>query len=89
MKQWIDRLKSEVFIVLIKSFHYTIVSTTSDHHDLLQLHNLVQEKDSYIAQLNCRLLTVLNEKKDALQQLKIASHQLLSLRSSQKTTGTS
>ena len=89
MKQWIDRLKNEVFIVLIKSFHYTIVSTTSDHHDLLQLHNLVQEKDSYIAQLNCRLLTVLKEKKDALQQLKIASHQLLSLRSFHKTTGTS
>ena len=77
-----------VVIVLIP-FHYTIVSTTSDHHDTQQLHDLVQAKDSFIAQLNRRLLTVLKEKEDALQQLKVTSHQLLSLRSSQKTTGTS
>ena len=50
--------------MLIKSFHYTIVSTTSDHHDLLQLHNLVQEKDSYIAQLNCKLLTVIFKREE-------------------------
>ena len=76
-------------IVLIQSFHYIIVSTTSDHHNLQQLHDLVQQKDSYIVQLNHRLLTVLKEKEDTLQQLKVTSHQLLSLRSSQKTTGTS
>ena len=78
-----------VVIVLIQSFHYIIVSTTSDHHDLQQLHDLVQQKDSYIAQLNRRLLTVLKEKEDALQQLKVTSHQQFSLRSSQKTTGIS
>ena len=78
-----------VVIVLIQSFHYTIVSTTSDHHDLQQLHDLIQAKDSFISQLNRRLLTVLKEKEDALQQLKVTSHQQLSLRSSQKTTGTS
>ena len=78
-----------VVIVLIQSFHYTIVLTTSDHHDLQQLHDLVQEKDSFISHLNPRPLTVLKEKKDALQQLKVTSHQQLSLRSSQKTTGTS
>ena len=77
-----------VIIVLIQSFYYTIVSTTSDHHDV-QRHDLVQEKDSYIAKLNHKLLTVLKEKEDVLQQLKVTSHQLLSLRSSQKTTGTS
>ena len=44
-----------------------IVSTTSDHHDLQQLHDLVQEKDSYIAKLNHRLLNALKEKKDVLQ----------------------
>ena len=78
-----------VIIVLIQSFHYIIVSTTSDHHDLQQLHHQVHEKDSYIAQLNRRLFTVSKEKEDALQQLKVTSDQLLSLRSSQKTTGTS
>ena len=78
-----------VVIVLIQTFYYIIVSTTSDHHDLQQLHDLVQQKDSYIAQLNRRLLTVLKEKEDVLQQLKVTSHQQLSLRSSQKTTGTS
>ena len=78
-----------VVIVLIQSFHYTIVSTTSDHRDLQQLHDLVQVKDSFIAQLNRRLLTISKEKEDALQQLKVTNHQLLSLRSSQKTTGTS
>ena len=64
----------------------TIASPTSGHHDL---HNLVQAKDSHIAQLNQRLLTVLKEKEDALQQLKITSHQQPPLMSSQKTTGTS
>ena len=78
-----------VVIVLIQSFHYTIVSTASDHHDLQQLHDLVKNKDSFISQLNRRVLTLLKEKEDALQQLKVTSHQQLSLRSSQKTTGTS
>ena len=78
-----------VVIVLIQSFYYIIVSTTSDYHDLQQRHDLVQEKDSYIAQLNRKLLTVSKEKEDALQQLEVTSHQLLLLRSSQKTTGTS
>ena len=78
-----------VVIVLIQSFHYIIVSTTSDYHDLQQLHDLVQQKDSYIAQLNCTLLTASKDKEDVLQQLKVTSHQLLSLRSSRKTTGTS
>ena len=31
--------------------NHIIVSTTSDHHDLQQLHDLVQQKDSYIAEL--------------------------------------
>ena len=48
-----------VVIVLIQLFHYTIVSTTSDHHDLQQLHDLIQEKDSYVAKLTQKL-----EKKD-------------------------
>ena len=78
-----------VVIVLIQSFYYIIVSTTTDYHDLHQLHDLVPEKDSYIAPLNRKLLTVSKEKEDALQQLKVTSHQLLLLRSSQKTTGTS
>ena len=78
-----------VVIVLIQSFHYTIVSTTSDHHDLQQLLHLVQEKDSYIAQLNRRLLTLSKEKEDALQQIKVASYQQLSQKSSQKTKGIS
>ena len=78
-----------VVIVLIQSFHYTIVSTTSDHHDLQQLHDLVKDKDSFLAQLNRRVVTILKEKEDALQQLKVSSQKQLSLRSSQKTTGTS
>ena len=44
-----------VVIVLIQSFHYTIVSTTSDYHDLQRLHDLVQEKDSNVAKLNQKL----------------------------------
>ena len=44
-----------VVIGLIQSFHYTIVSTTSDHHDLQQLHDIVQEKDSYVAELTQKL----------------------------------
>ena len=76
-------------IAVTKLFHYTTVSTTGGNHDTQQLHDLVQAKDSFIAQLNRRLLTVSKEKEDALQQLKVTSHQLLSLRSSQKTTGTS
>ena len=44
-----------VVIVLIQSFHYTIVSTTSDHHDLQQLHDLVKDKDSFIAELTQKL----------------------------------
>ena len=77
------------FYCLISIISLDIVSSTSDHHDLQQLHDLVQEKESYIAQINCRLLIALKDKKDALQRLKMVSHQLLSLRSSQKTTGTS
>ena len=45
----------KVVIVIIQSFHYTIVSTTSDHHDLQRLHDLVQEKDSDVAKLNQKL----------------------------------
>ena len=89
MNRCIDILIDNVIIVLIQSFHYIIVSTTSDHHNLQQLHDLVQQKDSYIAQQNCIQLTVLKEKEDTLQQLEVTSHQLLSLRSSQKTTGNS
>ena len=46
MDKCIDRLMDSVVIILIQSFHYIIVSATSDHHDLQQLHDLVQEKDS-------------------------------------------
>ena len=67
--------------------YYIIVSTTSDH-DTQQLHDLVQEKDSYIAQLNRKIFTLSKEKEDALQQFKVTSHQQLSVMSSQKTTGT-
>ena len=56
---------------------------------LQQLHDQEQEKDSYIARLNRKLLTLSKEKDDALQQLKVSSHQQLSLRSFQKVTGTS
>ena len=58
-------------------------------YNLQQLLDLVQEKDSYIAQLNCRLLTLSKEKEDALQQIKVASYGQLSHMSSQKTNGTS
>ena len=78
-----------IFYCVISIILLYIVSSTNDHHDLQQLHDLVHEKDSYIAQLNRRLLIALKDKKDVLQQLKIVSHQLLSLRSSQITTGTS
>ena len=44
-----------VVIVLIQSFHYTIVSTTTGHHDLQRLHDLIQEKDSYVADLTQKL----------------------------------
>ena len=44
-----------VVIVLIQSFYYTIVSTTSDNHDLQQLHDLVKDKDSYVAELTLKL----------------------------------
>ena len=67
--------------------YYIVVSTTSDHHDVQQLHDLVQEKDNYIAQLYRKILTLSKEKEDALQQFKVTSHQLSV--SSQKTTGTS
>ena len=67
--------------------YYIIVSTTSDH-DTQKLHDLVQEKDSYIAQLNRKIFTLSKEKEDALQQFEVTSHQQLSVMSSQKTTGT-
>ena len=66
---------------------YTIVSTTSDHHDLQHLHDLIQDKDRYIAQLNCRLFTALKEKEDTLQQPKVTNKQLVLPISSQKSTG--
>ena len=53
------------------------------------LRYLVQEKDSYIAQLNHRVLIVLKEREDAVKQLKETSHQLLSIKSSHKITGAS
>ena len=62
---------------------------TSDHHDLQQLCDLVKDKDHLISQLNRKVLTLSKEKEDALQQFKVTSHQLLSLRSSQNTKGTS
>ena len=75
-----------VVIVLIQSFHYTIVSTTSDHHDLQQLHDLVKDKDSFIAQLNRRLHKNAETIVTLQKQLEQSNQQL---RSSQKTTGTS
>ena len=44
-----------VVIVLIQSFHYTIVLTTSSHHDLQQLRDVVKEKDIYVAELTQKL----------------------------------
>ena len=75
-----------VVIVLIQSFHYTIVSTTSDHHDLQQLHNLVQAKDSFIAKLNRKLHKNEETIVTLQKQLEQSNQQL---RSSQKITGTS
>ena len=75
-----------VIIVLIQSFHYTIVSTTSDHHDLQQLHDLVKDKDSFIAQLNRRLHKNAETIVTLQKQLEQSNQQL---RSFQKTTGTS
>ena len=75
-----------VVIVLIQSFHYTIVSTTSDHHDLQQLHVLVKDKDSFIAQLNRRLHKNAETIVTLQKQLEQSTQQL---RSSEKTTGTS
>ena len=75
-----------VVIVLIQSFHYTIVSTTSDHHDLQQLHDLVKDKDSFIAQLNRKLHKNAETIVMLQKQLEQSTQQL---RSSQKTTGTS
>ena len=75
-----------VVIVLIQSFHYTIVSTTSDYHNLQQLHNLVQEKDSFISQLNRRLQKNAETIVTLQKQLEQSNQQL---RSSQNTTGTS
>ena len=50
-----------VVIVLIQLFLYAIVSTTSNHHDLQQLHDLVQEKDRYVTELTQKL-----QKKDEI-----------------------
>ena len=73
-----------IVIVLIQLFSYTIVSTTSGHHDFKQLHGVVQEKD-----ISSPLISF-KEKIDALQKPKVAaSDQQLSLVSCQKTTGTS
>ena len=44
-----------VVIVLIGSFHYIIILPICDHHDLQQLYDLVQEKDSYVAELTSKL----------------------------------
>ena len=64
----------------------TIVLSTSGYHDIQQVHDVVQEKDSYIAQLirklhkNAETITTLQK------QLKQSNEQL---RSFEKTTGTS
>ena len=64
----------------------TIVSSTSGHHDIQQVHDVVHEKDTYIAQLT-RKLRKKEETITTLQKQLEQSNQ--QLRSSQKTTGTS
>ena len=63
----------------------TIVSSTCGYHDIQQVHDVVHEKNTYIAQLTRKL-----DKKDetitTLQKQLEQSYQ--QLRSSQKTTGT-
>ena len=54
-----------------------------------QLHDLVQEKDSFVAELSHKLYTVLKENEHLQRQIKAVSYQQLSLMSSQKSTGTS
>ena len=63
----------------------TIVSSTSGYHDVQIVHDVVHEKDSYIAQLT-RKLHKKDETITTLQkQLEQSNRQLMS---SQNTTGT-
>lgn len=55
-----------VVIMVIQSFHCAMVSITSGHHYLQQLHELVQEKNTYTAKLNRKLVTLSREREDAL-----------------------
>ena len=64
----------------------TIVSSTSGYHDIQQVHDVVHEKDTYIAQLT-RKLHKKDETITTLQKQLEQSNQ--QLRSSQKTKGTS
>ena len=63
-----------------------IVSSTSGHHDIQQVHDVIHEKDTYIAQLTCKLCKNAETITALQKQLEQSNHQL---RSSQKTTGTS
>ena len=64
----------------------TIVSSTSGYHDIQQVHDVVHEKDTYIAQLT-RKLHKKDETISTLQKQLEQSNE--KLRSSQKITGTS
>ena len=64
----------------------TIVSSTSGHHDIQQVHDVVQEKDSYIAQLTRKL----HKNAETISTLQKQLEQSIEkLRSSQKITGIS
>ena len=80
----LDHFYITSFIYLSINIH-TIVSSTSGHHDMQRVHNVVQEKDSYIAQLTCKLHKN-KETISALQKQLEQSNQ--HLMSSRKTTGT-
>ena len=69
----------EIFIVF-----YIIVRTTTSHLDL------IHEKDSYIAQLTCKLQTVTKEKEEMITtlQTQLQEYKQQNLpRTPQKTTG--
>ena len=63
----------------------TIVSSTSGYHDIQQVHDVVHEKDTYIAQLTCKLHKNAETITTLQKQLEQSNQQI---RSSQKTTGT-
>ena len=80
----LDHFYITSFIYLSINIH-TIVSSTSGHNDMQRVHNVVQEKDSYIAQLICKLHKNKETISGLQKQLEQSNQHLMS---SRKTTGT-